>query len=177
MSDRLEWADTTSDAQLLFPGADINGATVDAGEIAIAFWTGSNGIALSGPPQDLARRLDQAAALVRTAAELLAWPVRHLPDDPQAWTATGTTTDSSEEHTNSLCRTPGITVTDPRRVTCGACVAAWNAHHPDHYAFPAALPVPADPADRRIGDQLPYASVTWTSSDEDPHEEDLNGPI
>ncbi|MGW4178652.1 hypothetical protein [Streptomyces rubiginosohelvolus] len=79
MSDRLEWADTTSEAQLLFPGTDIDGATVASGELAIAFWSGSNGIALSGPPQDLADRLEQAAAAVRAAAQLLAEPPRHLP--------------------------------------------------------------------------------------------------
>ncbi|MFD5079536.1 hypothetical protein [Streptomyces sp. NPDC058371] len=167
MSDRLEWADTTSGAQLLFPGDDINGATVAAGELAIAFWTGSNGIALSGPPQDLADRLEQAAAIARTAAVLLAEPQRHLPDElnPWAWIAPGTGTDSAEEHDNTLCRTPGITVADPRRVTCGGCVAAWNARQPDQFVIPVALSVPADPVDCRIGDQLPYASITWFSDD------------
>jgi len=165
MSDRLEWADTNSGAQLLFPGEDVDGATVDAGEIAIAFWTGSNGIALSGPPQQLADRLEQAAAIARTAAGLLAEPLRHLPDglDPWTWTTLGTGTDSSEEHDNTLCRTPGITVLDPRRVTCGDCVAAWNVHWSGEFAFPAVLSVPADPADCRIGDRLPYASITWIS--------------
>lgn len=165
MSDRLEWAAPTSRAELLFPGEDVDGATVDAGEIAIAFWTGSNGIALSGPPQNLAERLEQAAAIARTAAGLLTEPLRHIPDglDPWAWTARGTRADSSEEHGNTLCATSAATAADPRRVTCGDCIAAWNARWPDRFAFPVALPVPADPADCRIGKQLPYASITWTS--------------
>ncbi|OEJ49525.1 hypothetical protein [Streptomyces agglomeratus] len=173
MSERLEWADTTSGAQLLFPGEDVDGATVDAGELAIAFWTGSNGIALSGPSQDLADRLEQASIIVRAAAIPLQQPLRHLPDglDPRAGIVLGTGADSSEEHTNTLCRTPGITAADPRRVTCGGCVAAWNARHPDQFAFPVALSLPADPVDCRIGDQLPYASITWIS-DEDRNEED-----
>ena len=173
MSERLEWADTTSGAQLLFPGEDVDGATVDAGELALAFWTGSDGIALSGPPQDLADRLEQAAIIVRAATNLFQQPLRHLPDrlDPWAGSVLGTGTDSSEEHDTTLCRTPGITVADPRRVTCGGCVAAWNARQPDQQlAFPVALSVPADPVDCRIGDRLPYASLTWIS-DEDGNEE------
>ncbi|MFJ5820007.1 hypothetical protein ACIQGT_39905 [Streptomyces sp. NPDC093108] len=166
MSDRLEWAATTSSAQVLFPGEDIDGATVDAGEIAIAFWTGSNGIALSGPPQDLADRLEQAATMVRTAAVLLAEPLRHLPDDldPMTWIDLSTGTDATADHDNALCRMPGITVADPRRVTCGDCVAAWNATQPDRFTIPVALSVPADPVDCRIGDQLPYALLTWISN-------------
>ncbi|MFF4053912.1 hypothetical protein ACFYZ5_45775 [Streptomyces chartreusis] len=49
IADRLEWAHTTSSAELLYPGADIDGAVVELGEIAVAVWTGSNGIALHGP--------------------------------------------------------------------------------------------------------------------------------
>ncbi|MGW5434106.1 hypothetical protein ACWET9_44350 [Streptomyces sp. NPDC004059] len=71
MADRLEWADITSRAELLFPGNTINGATVEVGEIAIAWWTGSTGIALSGPPEQLAARLEKAAADVREAAALV----------------------------------------------------------------------------------------------------------
>ncbi|MFF1678337.1 hypothetical protein ACFVYG_20145 [Streptomyces sp. NPDC058256] len=175
MSDRLEWADTTSGAQLLFPGEDINGATVDHGELAIAFWTGSNGIALSGPPQQLAERLEQVATIARTAVVLLAEPLRHLPDglDPWLWITLGTAADSPQEHANTKCRTPGITVADPRRVTCGDCVAAWNAHWPDQFAIPVALRIPADPVDCRIGDQLPYASVTWISDEDDEEVDDV----
>lgn len=167
MSDRLEWADTTSGAQLLFPGENIDGATVDAGEIAIAFWTGSHGIALSGSPQDLADRLEQAAAAARAAAQLLAEPLRHLPEDlsPEAGIALGAGRDYSEPHDQTLCSTPGTAVADPRRVTCGDCIAAWNAHQPDHFAIPVALTVPADPTDCPIGDRLPYALLTWISDE------------
>ncbi|GEK01552.1 hypothetical protein NHG22_10230 [Streptomyces sp. ATE26] len=121
MSERLEWACATSGAQLLFPGVDADGATVDVGEVAIAFWTGSNGIALSGPPNALADRLEQAAAIIRAAARLLAEPLRHLPDglDPWGWIALGTDPDSEEDSDTTVCRTPGVTVRDPRRVTCG----------------------------------------------------------
>ncbi|MGC5264123.1 hypothetical protein ACPXCO_24195 [Streptomyces cyaneofuscatus] len=174
MSERLEWAHTTSAAQLLFPGEDIDGATVDAGELAIAFWTGSNGIALSGPPQDLADRLEQAATVARTAAILLAEPLRHLSAElsPSTGTTPGTGTDSSGKHDNTLCRTPGTTVSDPRRVTCGNCVAAWNACQPDQFAIPVALAVSADPVDCRIGDQLPYASLTWINDDAGTEEDE-----
>ncbi|MET8816672.1 hypothetical protein ABZW47_32350 [Streptomyces sp. NPDC004549] len=163
MSDRLEWADTTSSAQLLFPGEDIDGATVDAGELALAFWTGSSGIALSGTPQDLAERLEQAAVVVRAAAQLLAEPLRHLPEDltPEAGMDRDTGSDSSEMRDITLCSTQGTAVADPRRVTCGDCVAAWNAAQPDHFAIPVVLNVPADPVDCRIGDRLPYARLTW----------------
>ncbi|MEU1465281.1 hypothetical protein ABZ467_32360 [Streptomyces sp. NPDC005727] len=169
MSERLEWADATNSAQLLFPGVDIDGATVDAGEVAIAFWTGSNGIALSGPPHDLADRLDQAAAIVRAAARLLAEPLRHLPDTlaPSDWTTPGTGPASDEDSGNTVCHTPGFTVRDPRRVTCGDCVATWNTRWPEQFAFPAALSVPADPVDCRIGEHLPYASITWLGDDAD----------
>src|SRR5437867_694495 len=118
MSDRLEWADTTSGAELLFPGEDIDGATVDNGQVAVAWWTGSNGIALEGPPQQLADRLEQAAAIVRAVVPLVPEQPRHLPGDldPWAWITLGTGADSSTEHSNTRCRTPGITVRDPRRV-------------------------------------------------------------
>ncbi|MFB7835996.1 hypothetical protein [Streptomyces sp. NPDC056056] len=170
MSDRLEWADTTSSAELLFPGVDIDGATVDNGEIAIAFWTGSNGIALSGPPQQLADRLEQAALIARAAAVLAQEPLRHISGglDPWLWIILGTAADSQAEHANTKCGTPGITATDPRRVTCGHCIAAWNAHWPDQYAIPTVLRIPANTVDFRIGDQLPAASVTWIDAvDED----------
>jgi hypothetical protein len=139
------WADTTSGAQLLFPGEDVDGATVDAGELAIAFWTGSNGIALCGLPQDLADRLEQASVIVRAVATLLQQPQRHLPQGLAPWAGIvpGEGNESSEEHDGTLCRTPGITVTDPRRVTCGDCVAAWNALQPDQYAYPVALSIPS----------------------------------
>ncbi|MGI5133836.1 hypothetical protein [Streptomyces sp. CA-106110] len=174
MAERLEWADHTSSAEILFPGEDIDGATVDNGEIAVAFWTGSNGIALSGPPQDLARRLEQAATVVRAAARLLQEPLRHLPDglDPWAWILLGTDADSCEEHNNTLCRTPGITVADPRRVTCGDCITVWNARWSGEFAFPVTLRIPADPADSRIGDHLPYASITWISTTDDGNGQD-----
>ncbi|WP_317447645.1 hypothetical protein [Streptomyces collinus] len=172
MSERLEWADTTCGAQLLFPGENVDGATVNADELAIAFWTGSNGIALSGPPHDLANRLEQAAAIVRAAAQLLTEPLRHLPDglDPWAWIAQGTGPNCEEDSGNTVCRTAGFTVRDPRRVTCGACVATWNTRWPGQFTFPAALPVSANPADCRIGEHLPYASITWHGDDADTEE-------
>ncbi|MFE2850171.1 hypothetical protein ACFXJO_03460 [Streptomyces lavendulae] len=175
MSDRLEWADTTSFAELLFPGVNIGGATVDNGEIAVAFWTGRNGIALSGPPQQLADRLEQAALIARAAAVLVQEPLRHIPDglDPWLWITLGTDADSPAAHANTKCRTPGITATDPRRVTCGHCIAAWNACWSDQYAIPAVLRIPADTVDCRIGGQLPAASVTWI--DEIDEGEELPG--
>ncbi|MEU4038546.1 hypothetical protein [Streptomyces collinus] len=153
-------------AELLFPGAEVDGAPVEVGELAIAFWTGSNGIALSGPPHDLADRLEQAAASVR-AARLLTEPPRHLPDglDPWVWSALGTGPDGEEDSGTTVCRTTGVTVRDPRRVTCGDCVTTWNNRWPGQFTFPAALPVPAAPADCRIGEHLPYASITWHGDD------------
>ncbi|MGW6145681.1 hypothetical protein [Streptomyces sp. NPDC055140] len=184
MSDRLEWAAHTSGAELLFPGEDIDGATVDTGEMAVAFWTGSNGIALSGPPEQLAARLEQAAAVVRAAAALVQDPVRHLPDglDPWTWIILGTDTDSPTEHANTICRTPGITVRDPRRVTCGDCITTWNDRFSNTYAvpcgtftFPTARPIPHDPADHTIADQLPYAGITWIDMYSEGDEEELPG--
>lgn len=115
MSDRIEWHDTTSGVKLLFPGEDIDGVIVENGQVAIAFGTESNGIALSGPPQDLASRLEQVAAIARTAAEFLAEPLRHLPDglDPRARIAAGVGTDTPEKDASTRCGTPGITVADP----------------------------------------------------------------
>ncbi|MGW9029687.1 hypothetical protein ACWGQ5_37340 [Streptomyces sp. NPDC055722] len=136
--------------------------------------TWSNGIALSGPPQDLARRLEQAAAIARAAARLVQEPLRHLPDglDPWAWIVLGTGADSPEEHNNTLCRTPGITVADPRRVTCGDCITVWNARWSGEFAFPVTLRIPDDPADCRIGDRLPYASITWIGTTDDGNGQD-----
>lgn len=178
MSDRLEWADTTSGAELLFPGEDIDGAIVENGQVAIAFWTGSNGIALSGPPQDLASRLEQAAAIARTVAKFLAEPLRHLPDglDPRARIAPGVGADTPEEDASTTCGTPGITVADPRRVTCGDCVAAWNTCWPE-FAIPVVLSISADPDDHTIADRPPYAFITWINEAPDDGDEELPGGL
>ncbi|MEV6676239.1 hypothetical protein AB0N09_05130 [Streptomyces erythrochromogenes] len=108
-------------------------------------------------------RLEQAAAIARAAVPLISEEQRHLPDglDPWAWIILGTGADSPGDRSNTLCRTPGITVKDPRRVTCGDCVAAWNARWPEQFAFPVVLPIPSDTDDRTISDQPPYASITW----------------
>lgn len=167
MTDRLEWADHTSGAELLFPGEDISEATVETGEIAIAWWTGSNGIALSGPPEQLAARLEQAAAIARAAAPLLKQPLTHLPAGlaPWEWTAPSTETDTSDDNASSGCGTPGTIVRDPRCVTCGDCITAWNACWPETYAFPTTRPIPLNPADHTLAEHLPYADITWIDAD------------
>ncbi|MEU8812592.1 hypothetical protein ACN6K5_002184 [Streptomyces violaceoruber] len=67
MTDRLEWAHVSSPAELLYPGRDIDGATVEPGEIAVAMWTGSNGIAVHGPWEEVRDRFLQLAAAVDNA--------------------------------------------------------------------------------------------------------------
>lgn len=163
MSDRLEWAHATAGAELLFPGEDIDGATVDSGELAIAFWGGSNGIALLGPPHVLADRLEQAAAIARSAVSLFDGPQAHLPGtlQPDDWAIFGARTSQSTDLHDTLCETLGIIVRDPRHVTCGNCVAIWNGLVSEEYAFPVVACVPQDPADRTGVDQLPYATLTW----------------
>ncbi|MFE0777012.1 hypothetical protein [Streptomyces sp. NPDC058861] len=73
-------------AELLFPGEDIDGATVEPGEIAVAVWTGSNGIALHGPREAVRDRLLQLALPVHEAPPV---PFAHacIPErtDPRRW--------------------------------------------------------------------------------------------
>lgn len=64
----------------------------------------------------------------------------------------------------------------PRRVTCGDCVAAWNAIWPE-FAIPVALPVSADPDDHTIADRPPYAFITWINEAPEDTDEDLPGGL
>ena len=77
MSDRLEWAHVTSGAELLFPGENIDDAVVEPGEIAVAVWTGSNGIALHGPRDHLRDRLLQLGEDYYGARAAFSWPRPH----------------------------------------------------------------------------------------------------
>lgn len=143
MFDRIEWAEAASAAELLYPGTDIDDAVVEPGEIAIAVWTGSNGIALYGAQQQLADRLQQLSDAVRTAP-----PVpQHaacIAADPAEPPASGTVL---PEARRTRCGQSGTVAADPRQATCPACIEAHNADRatPDHLRIRPRLPVPVLP--------------------------------
>ncbi|MFJ1874178.1 hypothetical protein [Streptomyces chartreusis] len=134
MSDRLEWAHTTSYGELLYPGVDIDGAVVEPGEIAVAVWTGSNGIALHGPKQELHDRLLQLAAAVHEA-----------PPVPEAEACIAESVDAATwkpDHPldRALAPLPGApalcgtgvrpVAPDPRLATCPECIDVFNSSAP-----------------------------------------------
>ncbi|WP_369383295.1 hypothetical protein [Streptomyces sp. cg36] len=143
MSDRLEWADTASAAQLLYPGTDIDDAVVEPGEIAVAVWTGSNGIALYGEQQRLADRLQQLSDAVRTAppvlqqAACIAAETASLPASGAVYL----------EARRSRCGESATVAADPRQATCPYCIQAYNTDPatPDHLRIRLSRPVPAPP--------------------------------
>ncbi|MFF4531693.1 hypothetical protein ACFY1P_20775 [Streptomyces sp. NPDC001407] len=129
MSDRLEWAHVTSDAELLYPGSDIDEAVVDPGEIAVALWTGSNGIALHGSRQRVLDRLLQLAAAVLDAPPV---PIHEAciaeqvdmwywePDGP----VLGPLPPAAPAPT--WCGETRPVAADPRLATCPQCIETWN---------------------------------------------------
>ncbi|WP_424892203.1 hypothetical protein [Streptomyces sp. XH2] len=136
MSDRLEWAHTTSKAELLYPGTDVDEAVVDPGEIAVAIWTGSNGIALHGPREQLRDRLLQLAAAVHDAPPVPTTEACISEDvDPRRWEP-GLPFELVSRPTTfpsiAKCRYTHRPVTnDPRMATCLDCIDQWNREDPN----------------------------------------------
>lgn len=134
MSDRLEWAHTTSYGELLYPGVDIDGAVVEPGEIAVAVWTGSNGIALHGPKQQLCDRLLQLAAAVHEAPPV-PWAEACIAEsvDVANWKP-GQPLDRALAPlppAPALCGCGVRPVApDPRLATCPECIDVFNSSSP-----------------------------------------------
>ncbi|MEU0030672.1 hypothetical protein [Streptomyces sp. NPDC006335] len=166
MSSRLEFVRVASDnpIDLLYPGTSIGGDLVSDGEMAVALWNRSNGIALHGTQQDLLNRLEQLTAVVRAAPPLPTEPY-HLPahlDPDDVIPETGDVCVDGV-HDTTRCATPGITVRDPRRATCAACISDWNDI--GHTAIATVLYVAADPANHTISPSLPYSLTSWVTDE------------
>lgn len=133
MSDRLEWAHVNTGAELLYPGSEVDDAVVEPGEIAVALWTGSNGIALHGPRERVRERLLQLAAAVDAAPPVPAESAC-IPQtlDPSTWRAEQPVSDSVKPTSRqpARCGKSGPVVTDPRLSTCPGCVEDWNDEAP-----------------------------------------------
>ncbi|MDT0318536.1 hypothetical protein [Streptomyces millisiae] len=154
MSDRLEWAEADSPAELLYPGTDIDGATVSPGEMAVAVWTGSNGIALYGPQKQLADRLGQLAHAVRCAppaGEREACIDRAL--DPQSPRTEAADSDAYLTARETKCGFTSTVVMDPRQATCSECIEIWNSdpavtdESRVRLTHPLPMPAPSEPRD------------------------------
>ncbi|MFJ9900587.1 hypothetical protein ACIQPR_45400 [Streptomyces sp. NPDC091280] len=167
MSNRLESVRASGGwpVDLLYPGTSIDGELVRDGEMAVALWDHSNGVALHGTQQELLSRLEQLTAVVRAASppptELFHLPVHLEPGDviPESGAVC-----ADHVHDTTRCDTPGITVRDPRRATCAACIGDWN----DIYrAIATVLYVPADPTNHTVSPSLPYSLTGWVTGDSD----------
>ncbi|MEU9744688.1 hypothetical protein [Streptomyces niveus] len=144
MSDRLEWAHATSGAQLLFPGEDVDGAVVEPGEIAVAVWTGSNGIALHGPREQLRDRLLQLALAVHEAPPVpFADACIAERTDPRRWRPEPLSTPlAPTDPARALCGSVTQPIAaDPRLATCRDCINQWNESQP-HTRLSLAHPIP-----------------------------------
>ncbi|MFK0154205.1 hypothetical protein ACIQVK_19295 [Streptomyces sp. NPDC090493] len=166
MSDRLESVRASGGwpVDLLYPGTSIGGDLVRDGEMAVALWAHSNGIALQGTQQDLLNRLEQLTAVVRTAPPLPTEPF-HLPAHLVPDDVIPETGDVRVDHVHDAtrCTTPGITVRDPRRATCAGCISDWNDIW--RTAIATVLYVPADTTDHTISPSLPYSLTGWVTDD------------
>lgn len=149
MSDRLEWAHVTSGAEILFPGEDIDGAVVEPGEIAVSVWTGSNGIALHGPRDQLRDRLLQFVAAIEDMRPV---PVGEAciseEVDERRW-GPGLPLELASLTTTfpdiAMCGQAGRPVTtDPRMATCPDCINDWNDRDP-RTRLSLSHPIPALP--------------------------------
>ncbi|MEU9167861.1 hypothetical protein AB0D34_08705 [Streptomyces sp. NPDC048420] len=164
MSSRLEFVCVASDQpiDLLYPGTSIGGDLVSDGEMAVALWNRSNGIALHGTQQDLLNRLEQLAAVVR-AAPPLPTESYHLPAhlDPDGVIPEPGDVCFDHVHDKTRCATPGITVRDPRRATCAVCISDWNDAW--HTTIATVLYVPANPTNHTISPSLPYSLTGWVT--------------
>jgi hypothetical protein len=127
MSDRLEWAHVDNRTELLYPGTWVDEATVDPGEMALAVWTGSNGIALYGRQQELVDRLKQLIDAVRDAPpvpERAACIDRFLDLSSLSPAVTGRVAFLHERETK--CGTTGTVAADPHLATCPDCIEIYN---------------------------------------------------
>ncbi|MGW6792388.1 hypothetical protein [Streptomyces chartreusis] len=134
MSDRLEWAHTTSYGELLYPGVDIDGAVVEPGEVAVAVWTGPGGIALHGPKQELCDRLLQLAAFVDAAPPV---PEAEACIAESIDVATWNPGQALDRALAPLPPAPALcgcevrpVAPDPRLTTCPECISVFNACSP-----------------------------------------------
>lgn len=132
MSDRLEWAHASSGAELLFPGEDIDDAIVEPGEIAVAVWTGSSGIALHGPRQAVRDRLLYLARAVDEAPPVpFAEACIPADTDPRRWRPAPLPRPlAPAPAAPTLCGDDGPAAADPRLTTCPDCIETWNSHAP-----------------------------------------------
>lgn len=147
MSDRLEWVPASSGAELLFPGEDIDGALVQPGEIAVAMWAGSNGIALHGPRRTVRDQLLRLALAVDEAPPVpFAEACIPAGTDPHRWRPTPLPRPLAPGPTApALCGDDDRpAAADPRLTTCPDCITTWNSHTP-HTRLRLAHTVPAAP--------------------------------
>jgi hypothetical protein len=143
MTDRLEWAHAGSCAELLYPGSDIDGAVVEPGEIAVAMWTGSNGIALYGPRAQLRDRLLQLADAVDSAPPPSTEEACIAEElEPSGWhPAQMPAVQTGAARGKARCGAERPIAMDPRLATCESCIEIWNSQAPRvklrlHYSIP-----------------------------------------
>lgn len=133
MSERLEWAHASSGAELLFPGEHIDGAVVEPGEIAVAVWTGSNGIALHGPREAVRDRLLQLALAVHEAPPV-PFADACIPErtNPRRWRPAPLPRPLAPGPAGpALCGgADRPAAADPRLATCPDCIERWNSDTP-----------------------------------------------
>ena len=133
MSERLEWAHASSGAELLFPGEHIDGAVVEPGEIAVAVWTGSNGIALHGPREAVRDRLLQLALAVHEAPPV-PFAAACIPErtNPRRWRPAPLPRPLAPGPAGpALCGgADRSAAADPRLATCPDCIERWNSDTP-----------------------------------------------
>ncbi|RLU82546.1 hypothetical protein CTZ27_29925 [Streptomyces griseocarneus] len=129
MTNRLASVYANSDAVLLYPGSDIDGAEIAPGEIAVAVQSRYNSIALHGPREQLLDRLLQLAEAVRNAPPV---PTHDacIADEMDIW---GWDTDQPvtgpvppAAPALALCGETRPVATDPRLATCPQCIETWN---------------------------------------------------
>ncbi|WP_024126828.1 MULTISPECIES: hypothetical protein [unclassified Streptomyces] len=147
MSERLEWAHASSGAELLFPGEDIDGAVVEPGEIAVAVWTGSNGIALHGPREAVRDRLLQLALAVHEAPPV-PFADACIPErtDPRRWRPAPLPRPLAPNPAGpALCGgADRPAAADPRLATCPDCIERWNNDAPlTRLSLTHAVPAPS----------------------------------
>ncbi|MFI5986899.1 hypothetical protein ACIBEA_39310 [Streptomyces sp. NPDC051555] len=142
-----QWAHVTNEAELLYPGVDIEGA-LKVGAIAVAIWNGGgNGIVIYGPKDELRDRLLQLAAAVDNASPApSADACISVLTDPRRWKP-GPLPHTLAPLGPAPARCDGLpraVAADPRLATCPDCVETWNNDLP-HTRLSLSHPIPALP--------------------------------
>ena len=143
---KLEWADIECCSEVLYPGVDVDGAVVAPGQVAIAWWTGSNGVALcAASPAAAAEYFERLAARLQVLppppaeeahiAAVLNHADRTRVRDAVLRALTRLLRRSPRPVSGkadvrtvglALCGDTGPAVIDPRQATCAECLSTWS---------------------------------------------------